>query len=253
MFEMDGEVYLPTETLAHALDKAKIDRKDAATLEEDKDYTWKISVIKHRRFKYAWEMMIIFIALYSVLVIPIRLGINTTLWEPAYDYIDMITWLIYLTDVVFNLRMTYINIFGTEVIDGKKIMKNYVGTFRFFVDVVSLLNFPTLISKGFSKTASVVLNIFGLFKLSRYFRARGLIVESRLNKDTKAKASCGFYFVLLLIYLHMVGSLFFYICLTTYENSSTRLGIIDELGLRQVEPITEEYIYFFDYVKPNAE
>ena len=223
---------MPTETLSHALDKAKIQRRESNTRLEDKDYTWKISVIKHRRFKYVWEMMIIFIALYSVLVIPIRLGINQNLWEPAYDWIDIVTWLIYLTDVIFNLRMTYVNIFGAEVIDGKKIMKKYVGTLRFYIDVVSLLNFPTLVTKGFSKGTSVLLNIFGLFKLSRYFRARGLIVESRLDKDTKAKASCGFYFVLLLIYLHMVGSLFFFFCLTTYEYSSTRLGIIDELGLR---------------------
>ena len=95
-------------------------------------------------------MMIIIIALYSVLVIPIRIGINTTLWEPAYDWIDMITWFIYLIDVLFNLRMTYINIFGNEVIDGTLIMKHYVGSLRFFVDVLSLLNFPTMVTKGFS-------------------------------------------------------------------------------------------------------
>ena len=94
--------------------------------------------------------MIIGIALYSVLVIPIRIAINTTLWEPAYDWIDMITWFIYVIDVIFNLRMTYINIFGTEIIDGTLIMKHYIGSVRFFVDVVSLLNLPTMMTKGFS-------------------------------------------------------------------------------------------------------
>ena len=80
--------------------------------------------------------------------------------------------------------------------------------------------------------------MFGLLKLSRYFRANGLIIESRLTKETKSKASCCFYFCLMIIYLHMVGSLFFYFCLTTYEKSSTRLDIIDELGLRKLDAIT---------------
>ena len=161
-------------------------------------------------------MMIIGIALYSVLVIPIRIGINTTLWEPLYGWIDLVTWFIYLIDVLLNLRMTYIDIFGTEIIDGALIMKHYVGSLRFYVDVLSLLNFPTMITKGFSEFTNVVLNVFGLLKLSRYFRANGLIIESRLTKETKSKASCCFYFCLMIIYLHMVGSLFFYFCLTTY-------------------------------------
>ena len=55
------------------------------------------------------------------------------------------------------------------------------------------------------------------------------------------------------IYLHMVGSLFFYFCLTTYEKSSTRLDIIDELGLRKLDTISEEYVYTFDYIEPLAE
>ena len=182
--------------------------------------------------------MIIVIALYSVLVIPIRIGINTDLWEPAYDWIDLITWFIYLIDVILNLRMTYINIFGTEIIDGTLIMKHYIGSVRFFVDVLSLLNFPTMITKGFSKFTNVILNTFGLLKLSRYFRANGLIIESRLAKETKSKASCCFYFCLMIIYLHMVGSLFFYSCLITYVKSSTRLDIIDELGLRKLDTIS---------------
>ena len=47
----DSSVYVSTEKLMRALHKAKIARNDAHTREEDKDYTWKISVIKHRRFK----------------------------------------------------------------------------------------------------------------------------------------------------------------------------------------------------------
>ena len=46
-------------------------------------------------------------------------------------------------------------------------------------------------------------------------------------------SSCGFYFILLLIYLHMMGCLFFFACLKTYGRSSKRIGVLDELGMRE--------------------
>ena len=69
-------------------------------------------MIVHRKRKQAWEVFIIMVALYSVFVIPIRLGINPQLLDPAYDAIDMITWVIYIIDVLINLRTTYIDNFG---------------------------------------------------------------------------------------------------------------------------------------------
>lgn len=189
-------------------------------------------MIKHREWRQAWEILIIVIALYSILVIPIRIGIKTDLFGSAYDVIDMITWLLYAADVGVNLRTTYIDTFGLEVTDSGKIMAKYTGSFRFILDILSLFNLPTVISKHFNSRAQLVLSILGLLKISRYFRAQGLIVESRLKTDRKAGMSCCFYFVLLIIYLHMMGCLFFLFCLTTYEASSFRLDVIDSIGLR---------------------
>ena len=76
---------------------------------DDDQYRWKLSVVKHRRSRMIWEIFIIVIALYSVLVIPITIGINEKLWDPAYDYIDLFTFLVYVTDVFVNTRMTYLD------------------------------------------------------------------------------------------------------------------------------------------------
>jgi len=89
-----------------------------------------------------WEIFIIIIALYSVLVIPIRIGVNETLWDPAYNFIDLVTWLIYVTDVAVNVRTTYIDNVGHEVVDSRKIAMKYMKSMRFYIDLLSLLNLP---------------------------------------------------------------------------------------------------------------
>ena len=195
------------------------------------NYSWKLSIVKNRRKKQVWEIFIIFIALYSVLVIPIRIGVNATLWDPYYDYIDLVTWLIYVTDVFVNLRTTYIDSFGHEVVQSKKIAMRYVASARFYIDILSLVNLPNIMLSGVSTTTTLVLNALGLLKLARYFRAQDLIVQSRLRKDVKAEASCLYYFVLLVIYLHVMGCLFFLACLTTYNVSTFKLTYMEELAL----------------------
>ena len=141
----------------------------------------KLSVIKHRSVQQTWEVVIICVALYSVLAVPIRIAVNTTLWDPAYDVIDMITYLIYIIDVFVNLRTTFVDKLGMEITDGTKVMMNYIGSFRFIIDILSLVNFPSIMLSSASKGTMVILNIFGLLKISRYFRAQRLIIESRLT------------------------------------------------------------------------
>ena len=51
----------------------------------------------------------------------------------------------------------------------------------------------------------------------------------------------------------MAGCLFFFTCLQTYRASSTRLGILDELGLRQTDYRTGQYTYLFTEFKEIAD
>jgi len=152
------------------------------------------------------------VALYSVLVIPIRIAINETLWGDAYDVIDLITWLIYVFDIFVNMRTTFLDNFGIEVFETRKILKHYLLSFRFILDFLSLLNFPTVMWKD----PPLFFNLLGMLKTTRFLRAQDLIRQSRLKKSEKATMSCGYFFFLLLIYLHIMGCLFFTICLMTY-------------------------------------
>ena len=170
---------------------------------------WKISIVKHRKERRAWEIFIIVVALYSVMVIPIRIAINTNLGDFVYEVVDMITWIIYLIDIFVNCRTTFLDNFGIEVHETKKILKHYLFSFRFAMDFLSLLNFPALIWPD----PPLFFNLLGLLKTLRFLRAQDLIRQSRLKKSEKASMSCGYFFILLLIYLHIMACIFFTICL----------------------------------------
>lgn len=164
-----------TTMIATRKEEQKLKLKETES-QEQASYRWKLSVVKHRRQHMLWGIFIIVIALYSVLVIPIRIGINESLLDPAYIWIDLITWLIYVTDVLVNVRTTYIDNYGHEVVDNKKIAMKYMKSMRFYIDVLSLLNLPHVWLVDISMQAGLALNALGLLKLSRYFRAQGLIV-----------------------------------------------------------------------------
>ena len=117
--------------------------------------------------RIAWDYVIIVIAIYSVCVVPIRIGINPTILDPAYLGIDIFTWILYVLDVFINLRTTYIDNFGEEIKDNMKITMHYVTTYGFWIDLISLVAFPGVDTQPF--------NYCGLLKLNRMFRLLDLI------------------------------------------------------------------------------
>ena len=165
-----GEI-VPTEELTYLLEISTVRHKHEIERHKNKMSRCLISYVKHRHARRIWEEFIIMVALYSVFVIPIRIGINKSLWGTTYDVIDLITWLIYLADVFINLRTTFVNNFGLEVTDSKTIMKHYIFSTRFVLDGLSLLNFPTLMLPN----PPMIMTLFGLLKTSRFLRANALI------------------------------------------------------------------------------
>ena len=59
-----------------------------------------------------WDFTIIFTALYSVVVIPVKIGVNKDILGNAYDPIDTFTYLLYLCDLLFNFRTTFVDSTG---------------------------------------------------------------------------------------------------------------------------------------------
>lgn len=121
-------------------------------------------------------MFVIFTACYSVIVLPLRLGIATNFLDPYYDPIDLFTWIIYVLDFVIGLRMTYIDIHGFEVTQSKKIVVRYIKSARFWMDFFSLLALPGYFTRVFPPELNQALSLLGILKAFRVTRIKTLLI-----------------------------------------------------------------------------
>ena len=114
-----------------------------------------------------WSYMIILVAIYSVCFIPMRMAVFTTVLDPMYDFLDFFSYMLYILDVIINLRTTYLDSFGEEIKDPKKIFKHYSSSVGFWIDMLSLLNYPM--------ATHPFLSIVGILKVNRVLRVSVLI------------------------------------------------------------------------------
>ena len=120
-----------------------------------------------------WSYMIIGVAIYSVVVIPMKMAVYRNLLGPYYDAIDIFTYILYILDVIINCRTSYLDIFGEEIKDSSKIFWHYVGGVGFWIDLASLLNYPL--------ATSPILSIIGILKVNRFLRISTLIGQSNME------------------------------------------------------------------------
>ena len=158
-----------------------------------------------------WDYLIIVVALYSTVVIPLQIGVWPDILGKAYLYIDIFTYILYVADLIINLRTTYIDNFGEEERDNKKITMKYIKSIGFWVDFFSLWAAP-----GIKNT---FLQQLGILKLNRLLRMLNLISESNMEKGPKMKLTILYYFIFLIIYLHITGCLWFVTIEQTYKIS----------------------------------
>jgi hypothetical protein len=83
--------------------------------------------------------------------------------------LDAITTLIYIADIALSFRTTYLDNFGDEITDGKRIAIHYLKSQSFWVDSLSLLANP-LTAQVNSTYFTTICSFFGMFKIVRFFR-----------------------------------------------------------------------------------
>ena len=169
-----------------------------------------------------WSYLIILVAIYSVAFIPMRISVYPTILDPVYTPLDIFTYFLYILDVIVNIRTTYMDSFGEEIKNTKQIFKHYAASFGFWIDILSLLNYPT--------SKSPILNIIGIAKVNRVLRIQTLIQRSNMLKGSKILGEMGYYYLLFIIYLHVVACLWFFFIEQTYleHKDNNQFPLVEE-------------------------
>ena len=140
-----------------------------------------------------------------------RIAVYRTVLTPVYEPLDFITFFLYVVDVFVNLRTSYLNPFGEEITNPKEIFKHYAGSVGFYIDIFSLLNYPT--------SSSAILNMIGILKVNRFLKISTLITQSNIDAYMKSMMKMLYFYLLFIIYLHLVACLWFYFIERTYVQS----------------------------------
>ena len=86
------------------------------------------------------------LSLINVATIPLSLSFEPAVFKKnLFTYSNYVIDLMFLLDIIFSFRTTYIDDKGEEVLDSFNIAKNYIGT-TFVVDVLATFPFDIFIS-----------------------------------------------------------------------------------------------------------
>ena len=104
-------------------------------------------------FKLYWDILILIIAIVNSFTIPITLAfeeINESLSGSAtYVLLNLIGTIVFTIDILLNLNTTYYDLDGEEILERKKIIRNYLSK-MFTIDLISSLPLESI--NGIPKT-----------------------------------------------------------------------------------------------------
>jgi hypothetical protein len=166
-----------------------------------------------------WDAFIIVVAIFSGFIIPFVIAFEyDEVWfseDAWYIALDYMSTMIYIADIIINFRTTYLDNLGDERILCDEISSNYIKSSRFLTDVLSLLSNP-LTSMIHDPSTKMILSFFGILKCVRVFRLRSMITQAVFTKETKAMFNFVFLTFVLLLYVHVVGCIWYLIVASDY-------------------------------------
>ena len=158
-----------------------------------------------------WDLFVMLLAIYNSFSIPIFMAFQpASESNPGMIAIDFIIDMLFMFDIVLNLRTTFIHPkTGIEISDPKEIAKRYMAGGRFWLDLIS--SFPFDFITALAGTDEAALSVFGLLKLLRIFRLSKIIMYMRQREEIKGTMKLLQLLLFLYIYVHLGGWIFFMI------------------------------------------
>lgn len=107
----------------------------------------------------------------------------------------------FLLDIIVTFRVTYIDDFGQEVNEPRKIAFNYLKG-QFWIDLVATIPLDQLIVMIF-RSSNPIFQVFGILKLGRLLRLNKIIAYLNVIEDVKAMIKLIKMVFFLIIYMHL--------------------------------------------------
>lgn len=117
-------------------------RKDLMTIKIPR-FMWRLN----NKYRMNWDLLIIILALYNCIMIPLALAFGDRMNESnEIDIIERIVDIFFILDILLNFRTTYINPkTNIEITEPMKVAKNYFTSVRFPVDFLASIPFDLFI------------------------------------------------------------------------------------------------------------
>lgn len=155
------------------------------------------------RYKLIWDMFILCLAVITSFMVGFEFVILSLNESTLYNVTSVLIDIIFLFDILLQFRTTYFSVEGEEVRDWKKIMNRY---FRgmFMIDFVATVPWSHM---NIDKT----LSLLKIFKVTRITRFSKVIQKLELKEDQKAMVKIFKLILTLLLIMHIIGCIWFYI------------------------------------------
>lgn len=160
-------------------------------------------------FKENWDFLIMITACYNVFMLPI--GIAFRVENQVFDLTSQAVDIVFVLDIFIVFRTTILDDdSGEEIRDGKIIASNYLKG-RFSVDFLSTVPFDYIALIFLDSASAKQFQLFGLLKLIRVLRLNRIIMYLNLKQDIKASIKLVKLIFFLLMYVHFIACIWFYI------------------------------------------
>ena len=141
-------------------------------------------------------------AVYNSIVTPLEIAFEPPFAKDTwFTVIDLVLNAFYVADICVNMRTSYINEGGEEIVKPYKIVTNYCKGL-FAIDLVSSIPFGVFPDPGIWKVLSIL-------KVIRLLRMRKVIANLETVVEVKALAQIAFLVFLLFVIMHVVGCVWF--------------------------------------------
>ena len=157
--------------------------------------------------KLRWDAFIMLLAVWNCFYVPFAVAFLSKGESVALIITAVVIDMAYIADVVVSMRTTYIDLItGEEVTNSLRILKNYMGSGKLAVDILSAIPFDIVYLLHSNNEG---LQLITLTKIVRLLRLSKILVFLRAKTHIKLTIKLAQLLFLFIIYLHLTACFWF--------------------------------------------